>query len=256
MSDSASTFVLLLFVGFLAVMGAALTIMRYWLAEGALDTAPAIGLLGGLLALTAAALKTASPLLISILIVVVIAGTVLIPLFAARGEQRDLKRLREQELARYRSVVEANPQFAPAWREMAEIYMRLSRYDDAIMAYKEAIRLNPPDVQKIRRRLNAALEYRAGMPHVATLRCDQCGQQTPKAMRCMHCGALLELEFLDWLLQRENLRGVLRPVWALTVGAGTTFVIFMPLSVAFKVVVVAVLALIGAWLLWRIVQDI
>jgi tetratricopeptide (TPR) repeat protein len=256
MIGDAFTIGLLFFLGFLALAGGVLTIMRYWLVEGTLDGTVALGALGGLLALTAAAVKTASPALIFIWIAVVIGGTLLVPFIASQSEKGALNQLHEADLAKYRRAVEANPQFAAAWREMAEVYMRLNRYDDAIAAYKEAIRLNPPDVQKLRRRLNAALEYRAGMPRAATMTCDQCGQETPKAKRCLHCGAPLELTFLDWILQRENLMEILRPTAVITAGAVATLAVFAALPIAVKAIVIAIAAIVGALLLWRIVQDI
>jgi hypothetical protein len=255
MSGDAFVIGFLFFVGFLALTGGVLTIMRYWLVEGTLDGTLAIFVLGGLLVLTAAALKTASPLLIFLWILVVIGGILLVPLIAAQSEKGALNKLLEEDVAKYRRAVEVNPQFAAAWRELAEVYMRMNRYDQAIAAYKEAIRLDPPDVQKIRRRLNAALEYRAGVLTAQTIVCEHCGQETPKAKACLYCGSALELTFLDWILQRDNLWDILRPTVVMTAGAIITLTVFLALPMMIKVVVIAIGAVVAAYFVWRIVQE-
>jgi tetratricopeptide (TPR) repeat protein len=256
MPGDAFTIGFLFFIGFLALAGAGLTLLRYWLVEGTLDGAIALVLLGFLLFFTTVAIKSASPLLVALWILVVIGSTIGIPFLASRSEKSALFRMHEEDIAKYRRSIEHNPQNYLAWREMAEIYMRMNRYDDAIAAYKEAIKLNPPDVQKIRRRLNAALEYRAGMPSTDTVICDACHHETPKAKLCLHCGAPLELTLLDWVLQRENLREILRPALTIAAGAVATSTLFLAIPLDVKVVVVGASTLVAAYLVWRIVQEI
>lgn len=246
----------LFFLGFLALSGAGLSILRYWLVEGTLDGALALALLGGTLTIAVIAIKSASPGFILLGIGIIIGATVGLPALAARGERSALMRMHEEDIGKYRRALEVNPHNTAAWREIGEIYMRMDRYDEAITAYKEAIRRDPSDVQKIRRRLNQALEYRAGLPNVATLVCDACGKETPKGKVCLQCGAALELNFLDWLLERETLLDILRPTVAIAAGAIATLALFSALSLALKIIVVVSAVLVGAYFTWRILQNI
>jgi tetratricopeptide (TPR) repeat protein len=255
MAGDAITVGILFFFGFLALSAAGLTILRFWLVEGTLDGALALIFLGGILAGTVLSIRSASPLLIRLWILVLVAGTIGVPALAARNDERVLRRMQQEEMEKYFRALEVNPQNWMAWRAIGEAYMKMNRYDDAVAAYKEAIRLNPPEVEKLRRRLNAALEYRAGLPRVTTVLCPQCGQEAPKAKICLHCGAELELNFLDWLTQRDSLAATARPAAAMTAGACATFAVFSDLPLPFKVVAIVAAATVGGYFVWRIAQN-
>lgn len=255
MTGDAVTIGLLFFVGFLALAGCGITILRYWLVEGTLDGAVATIITGCMLFFTAVAIETASPALMGLWIFTVIAATIAVPALAARNEKNALLKLQEEDVARYRRSIKNNPQNYLAWQEMGEVYMRMNRYEEAIAAFKEAIKLNPPDVEKIRRRLNAALEYRAGILTAETTVCDACHKETPKAKVCVHCGLALELNFLDWLLQRDTLLRIVRPALAVTAGVVATAIAFSSFPVAIKVAIVALCTVVAIILIWRIIVE-
>ena len=255
MLGDAFTVGFLFFLGFLALGAGVLTVLRFWLVEGMLDGTIAVCALGGLLLGSAFVLKTASPLLIAVWLVFVIAATIGIPALAARGEKSALFQMHEEDIAKYRRALEVNPRNSAAWREIGEVYMKMNRYDDALEAYKEAIKINPPDVQKIRRRLNQALEYRAGLPNAQTVICDECKEETPKAKTCLHCGAPIETNLLEWLFARENIRDILKPTVIIVAGIIATFAVFSTLPLEVKVVLIIASMIVGGFLLWRTVED-
>jgi hypothetical protein len=255
MLGDAVTVGFLFFLGFLALGAGVLTVLRFWLVEGTLDGTVAVCALGALLLGSAFAVKTASPSFIALWLVVVIGGTIGIPALAARGEKNALFQMHEEDIAKYRRALETNPQNWMAWREIGETYMKMNRYDDAIAAYKEAIRISAPDAEKLRRRLNQALDYRAGLPLADTIVCDECEAQTPKGKTCLHCGAALEMNLLEWIFQRENVNDILKPTVVITAGVVASFAVFSALPLEVKAILVVASVIVGGFLIWRMVED-
>ena len=47
----------------------------------------------------------------------------------------------------YRQAVRINPENAQAWVDLGVDYVNLNRYDDAMEAYRQALRINPEDTE-------------------------------------------------------------------------------------------------------------
>lgn len=255
MAGEAATVGLLFILGFISLGVAIISILRFWLVEATLDTGPALGVLVGLLLGSAWAVKSASPLLMLLWIGVMLGGSVFIPWLAENSDARALHRMYEQDIAKFRRSIESGINPAGAWREIGELYLRMNRYDEAIAAFKEAIRMNPHDVEKVRRRLNLAIEYRAGMPNAKTVICEQCGQETPKGKACMHCGAPLDANLFDWLLQAGNLQEIWKPTTALLAAVVAVLTMFSPMPVALKLLIITSCLLAGGFLIWLAVSE-
>jgi cytochrome c-type biogenesis protein CcmH len=66
------------------------------------------------------------------------------PLAERKVDTRDMSGV-EAALAHVEQQIAANPDNGPAWALVAPVYMRLGRFDDAVEAYKQSLRLNGED---------------------------------------------------------------------------------------------------------------
>lgn len=255
MLADAATVGVLFFLGFISLGVAVLSVLRSWLVENTLEFGSALGMLAAILLGTGWAVKTGSPLVMLLWIAVMLGGGLVVPTVIASADKRELHRIYESDIAKFRRAIESGINSAGAWREIGELYLRMNRYDEAIAAYKEAIRLNPQDVDKVRRRLNLALEYRAGMSHAKTVVCEECERETPTGKTCIHCGAALETNFLGWLSQADNLRDVWKPTVAIFAAAIALLTIFSALPVVLKATIILICVVTGGLLIWLAVED-
>lgn len=255
MFKDAATIGLLFFLGFVGLGLSILTVLRFWLVDDLLEGAVAVGIIGVLLLVSAWMLRTASPLLMLLWIVAMIGGSLVWPVLVALSDQNSLRQIHEERIEKYQNVLSRDVNNAAAWRELGEVYFKLDRYDEAIAAYKEAIRLNPHDVQEVRRRLNRALDYRAELPAHKRVLCKVCHKETIKGHSCTHCGAIIETQFLEWFLHPRATGEVLPKTFAVLSGAVALFTLFAPLALVIKAVVVTICLLVGAALLWHAAQD-
>ena len=255
MTGDAATVGIIFILGFISLGVAAISVLRFWLVEGTLDFGPAIGVLGVLLMGSAWALKTASPLVLFGWIAVMLGGSWLIPSFLENSDKRALHKMYESDIARHKRAVENGINGAGAWREIGELYMRMNRYDQAIAAFKEAIRLHPHDIEKVRRRLNLAIEYRAGIPNAKTVICEDCGHETPASRNCLHCGAALEVNFAGWLSQSGRVSEIWKPTVAFAIAAIALLTVFSAMALAFKALIILLCLVVGGVLIWWIVRE-
>lgn len=255
MFADAATVGLLFFLGFVGLGVAVLSVLRYWLVENTLDTGVALGVLLTVLIGTGGVVKSASPLLMIFWILLLIGGSVGVPLVSQWFENAELREGFEDAIQKYKNAIVRDTSNAAAWRELGEIYFKLNRYDEAIAAYKEAIRLQPHDVDKIRRRLNAALDYRAEETAQKTVACKQCGAPSLAGQPCQSCGAVTEISFLEWFLRAQSSRAVLQPTAALVVGLVAVLTLFMSWPIVLKTFVIALCLGSGGFLLWRAARN-
>ena len=255
MPGSASTIGILTFLGFVGLGISIFTVIRFWLVDATLEFGPAIALLAALLIGSTWAVKSASPAILLIWVFLMFGGGFGLSTMTAFLEKRAMHRFHEEDIAKYQRALGTNVQNAGAWREIGELYMKMNRYDEAIAAFQEAINLNPHDMQTIQRRLQRAVEYRAGMPRVATILCPQCHLETPKTKACIHCGHLLDTNFWQWFLQGQNFGEALKPMAAIGAGAVAVVTIFLPFAIAFKALLILICILIGGFFLWQIVLE-
>lgn len=255
MFQDAATVGVLFFLGFIGLGLAILTVLRFWLVDDVLESAIAIGIICGILLGSGWVLKTSSPLLMLLWIIILIGGSLAWPVLMTLSDQTSLRQIHEDDIEKYKDILSRDANNTAAWRELGEVYFKLDRYDEAIAAYKEAIRLNPHDVQDIRRRLNRALEYKADLPNQKHIRCKLCHQETPAGKTCIHCGAVLETSFFAWLTHPQATSEVLPTTLAILAGATAVFILFSALPLVTKAAIMAFCLLIGAFLLWHAARD-
>lgn len=70
------------------------------------------------------------------------------PLAARQAAQTDTDRSIEALIAKVEAHVNANPNDGRAWEVLAPVYMRIGRYDNAVVAWANAIRLNGSSAQR------------------------------------------------------------------------------------------------------------
>lgn len=254
MFQDAATIGVLFFLGFVGLGLSILTVLRFWLVDDVLEGAIAVGLICSLLLVSAWMLRTSSPWLMLLWIVVMIGGSLAWPVLSAMSDQNSLRQIHEEKIQKYQNILAHDVQNAAAWRELGEVYFKLDRYDEAIAAYKEAIRLNPHDVQEVRRRLNRALDYRADLPAHKRVVCKICNHENAGGTSCTHCGAIIETSFFDWFLHPHATREVLPATLAIMAGVVAVGVLFTPLIFPAKAAIMAVCLALGAFLLWRAAQ--
>lgn len=254
LADSALVGALFL-LGFISLGVAILVVFRYWLVDAVLETGAALGLLFAILLGSGWAVKSTSPLLMGIWIFVLLGGSIGWPLIAAYSDKRTLYRIYEEKITRLLISAQGDFQNPGAWREIGELYFKMNRYDEAIAAYKEAIRLNPPDVQEVRRLLNRALDYRAGLPTEKMILCSKCELETRIQARCQKCGEPLELDFFDRMSQPKNLRDIVYPAIVFIVTSMAIFTVFSNLAVPTKAAFIGICVVIDIFFLWKTIAP-
>src|SRR6185369_5164940 len=70
------------------------------------------------------------------------------PLAARQSAQTESDRTIEALIAKVEAHVNANPNDGRAWEVLAPVYMRIGRYDNAVVAWSNAIRLNGPSASR------------------------------------------------------------------------------------------------------------
>ncbi len=255
MLQDAATIGVLFFLGFVGLGLAILTVLRFWLVDDVLESGIAIGIICAILIGSGWILKTSSPLLMLLWTILLIGGSLVWPTLSALSDKNALRQIHADNIEKYKNIIAHDASNAAAWRELGEVYFKLNAYDEAIAAYKEAIKLNPRDVQEIRRRLNRALEYKAELPSQKQVVCKYCHQETPAGRACTHCGEILDTSFYEWFIQPRATSEVLPTTLAILAGTTAVFVMFAPLSLSTKAVIVTFCLGIGAFLLWHAARD-
>lgn len=252
-ADSALVGALFL-LGFISLGVAILTVFRYWLVDSVLETGAALGLLLIILLGSGWAVKSTSPLLMGAWILVLLGGSIGWPFLASYSDKRALYQIYEEKILKLQSSTQKGFQNPAAWREIGELYFKMDRYDEAIAAYKEAIRLNPPDVQEVRRLLNRALDYRNGLLTEKTVICSKCELETRIQSRCQKCGEPLELDFFDRMAQPQNLRDIVYPVIVFVTTSIALFALFSSLPATTKAMLIAICVVIDIFFLWKTIS--
>lgn len=252
-ADSALVGALFL-LGFISLGVAILAVFRYWLVDASLETGAALGLLLVILLGSGWAVKSTSPLLMGFWILVLLGGSIGWPLLASYSDKHALHRIYEEKIEKLLSSTQRGFQNPGAWREIGELYFKMDRYDEAIEAYKEAIRLNPPDVQEVRRLLNRALDYRDGLLTEKTVICSKCEQETRIQDRCQKCGEPLELDFFDRMSRPQNLRDIVYPAIVFVTTSVAFFAVFSSLPVGTKAALIGICAVVDSFFLWKIIS--
>lgn len=84
----------------------------------------------------------------------------LAPVFNIISEVTSMRRMRDEDLRRYQSMLAADPRNAAAHSAMADIYLERGQLDEAIAAYQRAIEASPDHTRREQYLLKHTIELR------------------------------------------------------------------------------------------------
>lgn len=247
---------LLGFCLFLSACGYFLLLWKLWLVDGTLDTPLLILFGGGGLALVAIGIKNASIPLLWVTVVLLGGGSILYNVLEDYFEKTSNRRSRLETIAKLKQRVAFNAADWISWRDLAKLYMQLEMFEEAIAAYKNAIRENPPEVMKLRQSLNEALNEK----HVGKMSdldiCPHCQEETPrKSKTCIHCGKSTNFEFWSWISSPEVYGDVVLYIILALAALAITVVLFTHLTLEVKAVIAMAAVAVCGFLIWRSIEN-
>ena len=176
---------------------------------------------------------------------------------AAESNRRELKRLRDADIAKWTAALQRDPRNAGAHAELAEKYLEDGRVELGIHEFRTAIGLMPqgPFATRWKRKLKSALQFEeivaaaaVGGTPVPTFQdwrtCDDCeGTVTVQMKKCPHCGAVTNVTFLDYCLDLENQKEIAKItiVLGLAVWIGSLIFSALPLDVKGVLIIASVI---------------
>ena len=184
---------------------------------------------------------------------------------AAESNRREMKRLRDVEIAKWAAALERDPRNAGAHAELAEKYLEDGKVDLGVHEFRLAIGLMPqgPFATRWKRKLKAALEFQEivaaaitqGQP-VPTFHdwrtCNECeATVTVKMKQCPQCGAVINVTFLDYCLDLENQKDIAKItiITCLVLWIGSLIFSALPLEVKGTLIIASVI--VGAYYFLR-----
>lgn len=119
-------------------------------------------------------------------------------------------RMMEEDIEKYQQMIAFDPKNAAAHSYLGETYLKLGKYDEAIESFETVIGLLPERSEKEQYKLRTAIEAKARQ-EVPMIRCNHCRAEILESSRvCSACSQNPRENFLTWLVQKENLKDVLK----------------------------------------------
>ena len=242
------------------VVGIAVPVMaigRAWIVDGTMDSATAIASLVAIFVLIAFIWNTQGTLWMFVGIAALVGGSMGLPLLGVQSEKRAAKRLLNEDIEKYQRAIEFDPSNVSAHRFLGDAYMKEGRYEDAIIEYQAAIRLNPKGEDISRRKLRDAYEAQETRSQPLKKRregiivCDACKAESPASSKyCQGCGEVLNMGFLEWLFQPENFMSVARTAVICTLALVAVLAIAAQLPLEVKGSIIMAATIVGTiyWL--------
>jgi tetratricopeptide (TPR) repeat protein len=227
-------------------------LLKAWLVDQTLDAAVAVALLGALCFLTASVMYFNNPAFNLIWSLILVTGCSLLGPLSMASNKRALNRIRRADIEKYLHNLQFDPLNASTHKFLADAYMDEGRYEEAIAAYKEAIRLQPHDVQAIRRKLNHALDVRDGADKIKTDLCPHCQWEMPVlATHCDHCGGDREIGFIARSMKPEIFRPILQNTVFGTLAVIAVLTVLSAFEPLAKACIIIAAAAVGVIYFWR-----
>lgn len=229
-----------------------LMILNAWIVEESLNTGLALAAMGALLIFPFLIWQTQGTVWMFLCVAVVVAGCAALPRLTARADKRMLNCLREEDIAKYRRVIEFDPKNAAAHAFLADAYAQSGLYDEAIEEYQKAIELDPHHTHAERWKLQKAIDAKQGKTRPRIIVCDECQGETPHGNKvCAHCGATLRMSFLEWLAQPETLKSVAKQTVVVLLVLTILYTAFSALPLEWKGCVISASAIVGGYYLLK-----
>jgi hypothetical protein len=242
------------------VAGIAMPVMaicRAWIVDGTMDGGIAICCLGTILLLIAFIWNTQGTLWMFVGIAALIGGCIGMPLLSARSEKSLRRSMHNEDIEKYQAAIAFDPTNVSAHRFLGDAYMKEGRYEEAILEYQAAIRLNPKGEDVSRRKLRDAYEAQEmrTVPlkkrHEGLIVCDACKAESPVSSKyCQGCGEVLNMGFMEWFFQPENFKSVARSTVIFMLALVVVLAIAAQLSVEVKGCIIMATTIVGTiyWL--------
>ncbi len=223
-------------------------ILRAWLVDGTVEAHFAvlgIGLVLGMIGVTWAAQGTEWMLLC---VALLMGGCIALPLLGARGNTVAMRRMKDQDLAKYRNAIAVDPNNASAHAFLADALMESKQYGEAVAEYETAVALSPRN-ETWHRKLKRALQEQAGQKiQTRLLVCSRCGKESAtSAQSCARCGETLQMGFGRWLLQPDVGKDFARTAVPSICAALGLLAVFSALPLEWKGCVLCACAIVGAY---------
>jgi len=240
----------------LTSFGYFMLLWRLWLIDGVLDTPFLILFGGGAFIFIGIGIRHASIPLLWLAVFLMGGGSILYNVLDDHYEKNSIKDRYRDDVAKYKRRIEFNAADWMAMRELAKAYMKLEMYDEAIQTYKDAIRLDPPEVTRLRQGLNDALDLRKAGKLSDISICPHCRLETPISSKvCVHCGQPMRFEFWKFISSPEVYGDIVRYVVLALAALAVLVLLLSQLSIEVKAVLAMSCVIVGGFLLWRSIDN-
>jgi len=241
----------------LSAFGYLMLLWKLWLIDGTMEAPVAILLGMGAMIFVGMGIRNASFPLLWLMVAIMGGGSLLYVTLDNHYEQTSARRRHLDDIRRLKGRVEFNAADWRAWRDLAKEYSHLEMYDQAIEAYKNAIRLDPPDVMKLRRMLNDALDMRKAGKMSDVSICPNCKSETPRASKiCINCGAPMRFEFMKFISTPDVYGDIIRYIVLSLAGVGILVLVLSQFSIEVKAVIAMATVIVCAFLIWRSIENV
>ena len=240
-----------------SAFGYLMLLWKLWLVDGTMDAAIAILLGGGALILTGMGIKNVAFPFLWLMVGLMGGGSILYVTLDNYYEKTSIRRRHLDDVRKMQQRIEFNAADWLAYRELGKLYAQLEMYDKAIEAYKNAIRLDPPDVMKIRQSLNDTLDMRKAGKMSDISICPNCKLETPRDSKvCVNCGAPMRFEFIKFISSPDVYGDIIRYVVLGICGAGILVLLLSQFSLEVKAVIAMATVIVCAFLIWRSIDSV
>lgn len=230
---------------------------RLWLIDGTMDAGIAMLLGGSAMLIVGYGIRNVSIPLLWIMAVLMGGGSILYSALDDHYERTSMRRRYLDDIRRLKQQLELNTDDWRAWRDLGKAYAQLEMYNDAVEAYKNAIRLDPPDVIKLRFSLNKTLDMRKAGKMSDVSICPNCKEETPRGSKvCIHCGASMRFEFVKFISTPDVYGDMIRYIVLGLSGAAILTLIFSQFSLEVKAVIAMATVAVCAFLIWRSIESV
>jgi len=147
-----------------------LRMLSIWLEDRTLDGRLAFLGLAAHVIVLCTLWKYGSSLLLVIYLSLTVLAWLLQPLITLISDQVSMRKMHEEDMARYQRLLAVNPRNAAALSAIADIHLRYARIADAIAYYERAIEVDPDHSRRERSMLTSAREMLAKQPRLGRIR--------------------------------------------------------------------------------------
>ncbi|HEX8235317.1 MAG TPA: hypothetical protein VF600_05130 [Abditibacteriaceae bacterium] len=225
-----------------------MAIIKAWLVDGTLDFGMAILALVTLFVLLGLIWSSQGTIWMLVFVVLLLGACIALPFLGGLLNTRSMKALDDEDITKYRRVIEHDPDNASAYAFLGDALMKRGSYVAAISQYERAMDLNPR-FESCKHKLERARQAADGVQYETRLIvCESCKAENPTSSKtCVRCGATLQMGFAQWITKRDNAREVARVAVPSICVAIALVAVFSSLPVEWKGCVLCATVIVGGW---------